>query len=191
MASWLKRYKIDKDKLWKDLIDYKYNTTNPNIFVTNTVGASSFFKGFIWAAQAAKMGYRWKIGNGQKARLWEDNWLGSSSLAIQFWPIYRILNEKGKSVADLWDGVKLKCTFRRNFSSEMYQNWLDIVELVSTIRFTDEEDDMIWHFSSNGVYSSQSLYKVINFRGIKNVHVSAVLGAEDPAPCAFLSLVSD
>ena len=101
MASWLKRYKIDKDKLWKDLIDYKYNTSNPNIFVTNTVGASSFFKGFMWAAQAAKMGYRWKIGNGQKVRLWEDNWLGSSSLAIQFWPIYRILNEKGKFVADL------------------------------------------------------------------------------------------
>ena len=56
----------------------------------------------------------------------------------------------------------------------MYQNWLDIVELVYTIQFIDDEDDMIWHFSSNGVYSSQSLYRVINFRGIKTVHVLAV-----------------
>lgn len=125
----------------------------------------------MWAAQAAKMGYRWKIENGQKVRLSGDNWLGSSSLAIQFWPIYRIINEKGKTVVELWDGVNLKCTFRRKFSSEMYQTWLEIVELVATIQLTNEEDDMVWHFSSNGIYSSQSLYKVINFRCINTVHV--------------------
>ncbi|XP_066324440.1 uncharacterized protein [Miscanthus floridulus] len=33
----------------------------------NTVGSSSFFKGMIWAAKAAKMGYRWQIGNGKKS----------------------------------------------------------------------------------------------------------------------------
>jgi hypothetical protein len=30
------------------------------------MGASSFFKGFMWAAQATKMGYKWKVGNGKK-----------------------------------------------------------------------------------------------------------------------------
>lgn len=76
----------------------------------------------MWAAQAAKMGYRWKVGNGRKIRFWEDNWLGSSSLIIQFWPIYRIVNENGKTLADIWDGVNLKCTFRRTMSDEMYQS---------------------------------------------------------------------
>jgi hypothetical protein len=84
LASWLRRYKSDKDKLWKELIDFKYGTENPNIFVANSSGGSSFFKGFMWAAQAAKMGYKWRVGNGKKIRFWEDNWLGSSSLAIQF-----------------------------------------------------------------------------------------------------------
>jgi hypothetical protein len=55
LASWLKRYKVDKEKFWKELIDYKYDTTNPNNFMSSTVGASSFFKGLMWAAQAAKM----------------------------------------------------------------------------------------------------------------------------------------
>jgi hypothetical protein len=73
LASWLKRYKIYKDKLWKELIDFKYNTANPNIFQSSTVGASSFFKGFMRAAQAARMGFRWKIGNDKSVRLWEDN----------------------------------------------------------------------------------------------------------------------
>jgi hypothetical protein len=48
----------------------------------------------MWAAQTAKMGYLWKIGRGDKVRFWEDNWLGSSSLVIQFWKLYRIVNEK-------------------------------------------------------------------------------------------------
>jgi len=58
LAPWLRRYNNDRDKLWKELLDYKYNTEKPNIFLTRTVGASSFFKGFMWAAQVAKLGYR-------------------------------------------------------------------------------------------------------------------------------------
>jgi hypothetical protein len=103
----------------------------------------------MWAAQAAKMGYKWKVGNGRKIRLWEDNWLGSSSLAIQFWPLYRIVNEKGKTIAELWDGVSLKCTFRRCISEDLYQSWLEVVELVGTIQFTKEADEMIWQFNSS------------------------------------------
>jgi hypothetical protein len=100
------------------------------------------------------MGYKSKVDNDMKIRLWEDNWLGSSSLAIQFWPLYRIVNEKGKTLAELWDGVDLKCTFRRNVSEDLYQSWLDIVELVSTVQFTNDEDEMIWQFNSSGTYSS-------------------------------------
>jgi hypothetical protein len=51
---------------------------------------------------------------------------------------------------------------------------LEILELVATVQLSEEEDEMIWQFTSSGVYSSQSLYKIINFRGIKTVHVSAV-----------------
>lgn len=61
------------------------------------------------------MGYKWKVGNGKRIRLWEDNWLGSSSLAIQFWPLYIIVNEKGKTLAELWDGINVKCTFKEAF----------------------------------------------------------------------------
>jgi len=82
LASWMKRYNIDENKLWRQLIDHKYGTDKANIFCSNTSGSSSFFKGMIWAASAAKMGYRWQIGNGKRVKFWEDNWLGSSSLAI-------------------------------------------------------------------------------------------------------------
>jgi len=73
LGSWLKGYQVDDNKFWKKLLDHKYRIKEPNIFQPNTQGASIFFKGVIWTANAAKVGYVWKIGNGQKVKFWEDN----------------------------------------------------------------------------------------------------------------------
>jgi hypothetical protein len=97
-------------------------------------------RGFMWADKAAKMGYRWKIGNGHKIKFWEDVWLGSSSLAIQFWDLYVIVNEKTGTVRDLWDGVNLRCTFRRTVGDRLEQLWSEVLQLASTIEFSEEED---------------------------------------------------
>jgi hypothetical protein len=94
LVSWIKRYNLDGDKLWRQFLDFKYKTDMPNIFYSSTIGASKFFKGMMRAASVAKMGYRWHLGNGRKCKFWEDNWLGSSSLAIQYWEIYMLINEK-------------------------------------------------------------------------------------------------
>jgi hypothetical protein len=52
--------------------------------------------------------------------------------------------------------------------------WDELVSLVSTIDTPDDEDALIWQFQSNGIYSFQSLYSVINFRGVTPVYVPAV-----------------
>jgi hypothetical protein len=120
LTSWLRRYENDRDKLWRQLLDHKYQTCRPNIFQAKTLGSSEFFKGFMWSIQASKMGYIWKIGNGRKVCFGEDNWLGSSSLAIQYWELHRIVNEKSKTIAKLWDGVNLKCTLRRLVDGRLF-----------------------------------------------------------------------
>jgi hypothetical protein len=186
LGPWIKRYQLDEGKIWKQTIDDKYKTSKPNIFYSNTDGSSQFFKSLMWAAKAAKMGYRWKIGNGEKVKFWEDNWLGSSSLAIQLWNLYAIVNEKNKTVHDLWDGNTLKCTFRRRVGPSMFRDWEDILQLASTITLNDEQDELIWTFSSNGIYSSQSLYKIINFRGgVQPVHTPAVWKLKIPPRIHF------
>jgi hypothetical protein len=70
----------------------------------------------MWAASTAKMDFRWKIGDENKVKFWEDNWLGSTSLAIQYWEVYVLVQEQAGTVAGLWDGVDLKYTFRRGFN---------------------------------------------------------------------------
>lgn len=185
LASWTKRYNVDRHKLWRQYIDFKYDTDRPNIFCSSTNGASQFFKGVMWAATAAKLGFRWKIGDGKKVKFWEDNWLGPSSLAIQFWEVYVLVQEKSGTVADLWDGSVLKCTFRRGFDQRLMNLWLEIVQLASTISFTEDEDALGWQFNSNGIYSSQSLYRIINFRGILPVFVPAVWHLKVPPRVQF------
>ncbi|TVU21933.1 hypothetical protein EJB05_31604, partial [Eragrostis curvula] len=153
--------------------------------LSKSVGASQFFKSIVWAAQTAKVGYRWHVGNGKKVKFWEDIWVGSSSLAVQFWELYIIVNEKTATIADLWDGVDLKCTFRRTVSDRLYDMWLEVVQLASTVDIVDEEDALIWRFQSSGIYSSQSLYGIINFRGVIPVHTPAVWSLKIPPRVHF------
>jgi hypothetical protein len=131
------------------------------------------------------MRYRWKIGDGKRVKFWEDNWLGTSSLAIQFWDLYVILNEKNKTVHDLWDGTNLKCSFRRTVDKRLVRAWEEVTQLASTIVFSEAQDEMIWTFSSNGVYSSQSLYKIVNFRGITPIHTPAIWTLKVPPRVHF------
>jgi hypothetical protein len=40
--------------------------------------------------------------------------------------------------------------------------------------FPDEDDALIWQHHSSGIYSSQSMYSIINFRGVSPVYVPSV-----------------
>jgi hypothetical protein len=73
LATWIKRYNLNANKLCKHNVDIKYNIHNPNIFYCNYIGASPLWKGVLWAAKAIKMGYQWNVGDGKKIKFWEDH----------------------------------------------------------------------------------------------------------------------
>jgi hypothetical protein len=74
------------------------------------------------------------------------------------------VNEHNKFVAELWNGVNLKCTFCICVERRLFDMWEELVNLVTTVEMSEEEDALIWQFQSNVVYSFRSLYSVINFR---------------------------
>jgi hypothetical protein len=59
------------------------------------------------------------------------------------------------------------------------------MQLASTIELTEEEDAMIWQFSSSGIYSSQTLYKVITFRGVIPVYAPNIWDLKIPPRVQF------
>jgi hypothetical protein len=62
----------------------------------------------------------------------------------------------------------------------MMEMWLEICEIAQYITFSMEEDLLIWKYESKGVYSSKSLYAIINFRGVQPVFLPAVWDLKIP-----------
>jgi hypothetical protein len=79
------------------------------------------------------------------------------------------VNEQNKTIADLWNGENLKYIFKRCVDVKLFNLWEELVSLVTTIEFSGEKV-----FKSSRVYSSQSLYSVINFRGVIPIYIPAV-----------------
>jgi hypothetical protein len=104
----------------------------------------------MWPSRAVKFGYKWKIGNGRTARFWEDTWFGNAPLSTQYWDIYFVVNQQMKPVADLWDGQQLKCDFRRTFTPQMMEMWLEIVEIAQTIIFMWKRTSLSGNMSQQG-----------------------------------------
>ena len=166
--------------MWNKIVDYKYKLDSPKLFCSADLGVSPFWKGVMWAKQAVQIGIKWLVGDGRRVRFWEDHWFGNSSLAIQFWPLYVLVNEQGKTVTDAWDGTTLKFSFRRTVSPLLINMWDEIISIAESVVFSNDPDSIVWKFTSNGIYSVQSLYAVINFRGVKPVHSPAIWGLRIP-----------
>ena len=173
LASWIKRYHFDENKIWRKIVDYKYDL-DPNIFYSNPTNCSPFWKGVIWAARAAKMGFRWVVGNGQRVKFWSDVWIGTCSLAIVFWDLFVISNEQEITVAQALQEGEVRLTFRRNVSPALYQRWLELTQLVNSVTLTQEVDNPVWMFHSSGTYSIRSFYAIVNDRGVVPIHTPAV-----------------
>lgn len=103
-----------------------------------------------------------------------DHWFGNSSLAIQFWEIYFLCNEQTARLCDVWDGSVIRLSFRRDFSPRLMNQWEDVRQIISSVVFTSEPDQMIWKMHSTGVYKTQSLYAAINNRGVTPVYSPSV-----------------
>jgi hypothetical protein len=52
--------------------------------------------------------------------------------------------------------------------------WEKLMQVASSIKFSDNYDDIIWQYESKGKYLVQSLYSIMSFRGVTPVYVPTV-----------------
>ena len=138
-----------------------------------------------------KFGYRWIVGDGAKFRFWEDTSFGTAPLVVQFWGLFSICNQIGAPLSEVWVNGEVRLSFRRTFSDQMFSRWLELVEIVSSIEYNDGGDSLVWEYDSKRVYTSKSLYAIINFRGIVPMYIPAVWKIKVPPRIqVFLWLLS-
>jgi hypothetical protein len=84
------------------------------------------------------------------------------------------VNEQCKTLSEAWDGQTLKLSFRMAVGERVMNQWYEVVQIANSIQFSDEPDTIICQFNSMGKYSVQSLYVVMNNRGVKQVYTSVM-----------------
>ena len=96
-----------------------------------------------------------------------------------------LVNEKTVTITELWDGDQLKVTFRICFDHALMLKWYEVLQIAQTLQLSAEDDALIWKFESKGVYSVNSLYAIINCRGVVPVFVHALWKIKVPPKVHF------
>ena len=85
LTKWLWRYNLEDQALWKELIQHKYGQEDQwwSKEVTETyVG--------VWRIMAFRDNVRIKVGRGNKALFWKEDWTGQGSLENLFPGLFSI-----------------------------------------------------------------------------------------------------
>lgn len=78
------------------------------------------------------------------------------------------------TTADLWDGSELNRNFSRSVSPRLMQIWHEVCQISQTTLISAEEDSLVSKFTSLGLCSTQTLYKLVNNRGVMPVYLHSV-----------------
>jgi hypothetical protein len=92
-----------------------------------------------------------------------------------------IVNKKGISLRDAWDGVNLRFTFIRTVDMRLMNMWLELKQIVSLVDLVEEDDSIIWQYNSSSRSSVQSLYAVVNDRGVKPIYTLVMWNISFPS----------
>ena len=52
--------------------------------------------------------------------------------------------------------------------------WYELVATVRTIVLIEEDDSLVWKYTSSGLYSGKYFYGIVNNRGVVPVHTPAL-----------------
>lgn len=74
----------------------------------------------------------------------EVTWFGNAPMETQLLDLYCLDNEKNKVIANVWDAIKLICTFQRTFSDRLMSQWFDLENIARSIRLEYQYNSLIW-----------------------------------------------
>nr|KYP50170.1 Putative ribonuclease H protein At1g65750 family [Cajanus cajan] len=148
------------DSLWCRILESKYGGWK------DIQDGESSHKSSIWWRVLLKVhwfeqGVEWKIEEGNQTRFWLDKWVGTQTLMEAFPRIFLVAN-MGSWVGDVWCwDLKWR---RRRFGRETTQ-WEELELLLQDKPLQKGETDSWWWIhETNGIYSVNSAYKVIQNR---------------------------
>jgi hypothetical protein len=122
LGKWLFRL-LTEDGVWQTLLRRKYIGSKALSQVFWKPGDSHFWAGLM-AMKKHFFGHgKFSIKDGSEVRFWEDKWLGSTSLRVQYPALYDIVRHKGNTIAHVLETNTPNVTFKRNLFGPRLVAW--------------------------------------------------------------------
>ena len=144
--------------MWVQILRNKYLHSKTLAQVTAKPTDSPFWKGLMKTKVAFFRRVKFRVGNGNNTRFWEDIWLGDTPLAVQYPSLYNIIQRKEDYVATILNLVSLNIHFRRSLVGERWDAWLHLVRRLMNVQLSDNVDTIRWSLPTTGVFSMKSMY---------------------------------
>ena len=112
LSKWL--FKLcNEEGTWQELIRNKYLKNKTLSQIEKKNGFSQFWNGLLGVKDIFLSLGKFKLDNGTQIRFWEDKWLGSQALKIQYSNLFDIVWKKQATMADVFNSAPLNVSFRR------------------------------------------------------------------------------
>ena len=159
---------MEDNSMWRSVINLKYGLEVGGWFPPIPKGCHGFG---LWK-EISKEGLIlrhhcfMKIGDGSKARFWEDWWCGEAPLCSSFPALYRVASSKGARVADLWvvsgSGGGWNFSFGRHFHDWELEEVQVFLGTVNSQSISPNLSDRIWwKEAKNGSFSIKTCFDLL------------------------------
>ena len=168
LGKWLWRFGIEKDALWRQVIEMKYGCVW-GVWCTRSVNdpyGVGLWKNISQGWPSFSRHILYDIGDGSRVKFWQDQLCGETSLAVRYSDLFRFCKNKDASVAELmkssigvlfWD-----VRFFRGVHARDVEAMLDFMETIygSPIRGLGE-NKMCWIPSKDKGFMVSDYYRIL------------------------------
>ena len=159
------------DSLCARVLKARYYPRGNLVDTVFTGRASSSWQAIAHGVDLLKQGVIWRVGNGERIRIWRDPWLPRASTRRLFTPQLRSRYMKVSDLllpGSMWNEQMVRWIF-------LPEDAKVILRIKTSVRIY--EDFIAWHFEKNGIFSVRSAYKVgldamLNIRAVGSTSAS-------------------
>lgn len=105
------------------------------------------------------------IGDGRTALFWEDCWLHGASIKDRAPCLYQLVSRRIRATQTVRQALAQRQWVRSitgGPSAAAIAEYLELCEATENIQFNDQQDKLIWRWTTDGSYSTQSAYKMLH-----------------------------
>ena len=157
LSKWLFKI-LHGDCVWHELLCNKYLNNKTLSQVEPNPTDSPFWKGLMTVKKEFFERGSFCVGNGLQTRFWEDSWLGSKPLAIQYPTLFNIVQCKNVTVAHVLGHSPLNIEFRRTLTGDKWTSWLKLVERLMSVTLSNDDDLFQWKLTTTKKFTVSSMY---------------------------------